>query len=341
MTAQAKQTIPAIGRQRALDAGGGNVKKFFEHNKGAIAAVLPRHISLDRMLRIALGALRTTPALKECTVQSLFGAVVACSELGLEANTPLGQAYLVPFRNKKKGITEVQVIPGYRGLIDLARRSGQIVSISAQAVREADDFTFAYGLDDELRHVPARHNRGNIIGFYAVAKLRNGGHQFEVLWREQVDEVMRASQSGGRHGPWKDHYEEMGRKTAIRRLFKYLPVSIENAREVGIVQALDDIHDNQGDQHMDTALSGEYEVVQEDYEPTVEPEATRQAEEPTEQPAQQPHPDPADLLKALDECASKPKFEEMWAQVSALSPADQKKAAEIASRKAWNKRSVA
>ena len=116
----------------------------------------------------------------------------------------------------------------------------------------------SYGLDERLHHVPARGNRGEIIAFYAVAKLKDGGHQFEVMWREAVDRIMLSTQSGGKYGPWKDNYEEMGRKTVIRRLSKYLPLSIEFATAA----AMDGMAESGQDQHLDQVLTGEWSVVQ-------------------------------------------------------------------------------
>ncbi|RIQ43708.1 recombinase RecT, partial [Bordetella avium] len=185
----------------ASQAGIGQVKAFFDSQKSTLAAVLPRHVSADRMLKIALGALRTTPKLMGCTVESLMGAVVQCSQLGLEPNTPLGHAYLIPFEKRRKQgndwVTdkiEVQIVLGYKGLIDLARRSGQIVSIAAHAVHENDHFEYAYGLDEKLEHKPAMGERGAIIAFYAVAKLVGGGHAFEVMSEQQIIEIRNASQ---------------------------------------------------------------------------------------------------------------------------------------------------
>lgn len=255
----------------AIKAGGKTLSAFFEANRGAIAAVLPRHVSPDRMLKVALGAIRQTPALLEASTTSLFGAVVACSQLGLEPNTPLGHAYLVPFKDRKKGTTEVQVIPGYRGLIDLARRSGQIVSIAAHAVRAGDEFRYSYGLDEELHHVPGDDDNAPITHFYAVAKLVGGGHAFEVMSRSKVDGIMHATQSRGAYGPWKDHYEEMGRKTLIRRLFKYLPISIELAKAVALDEAA---ADNRG-QGLADALHGEWSV---ESSPHDEPEESHEPE---------------------------------------------------------------
>ncbi|EEE09233.1 recombinase RecT [Burkholderia multivorans] len=260
--AKLKQTSKMVAR----DAGIGSVKTFFESQKATLAAVLPRHVSPDRMLKIALGALRTTPKLMECTVESLMGAVVQCSQLGLEPNTPLGHAYLIPFEKKKKvggeWVTEkveTQIVIGYKGLIDLARRSGQVVSIAAHAVHEHDHFDYAFGLDEKLEHKPAMSARGRVIAFYAVAKLVGGGHAFEVMSAEQVNEIRDASQNykfarDKSKTVWGQHYEEMGRKTVLRRLFKYLPVSIELASAA----ALDDVGASGRSQALDTVLDGDY-----------------------------------------------------------------------------------
>lgn len=260
--AQLKQTSKMVARE----AGFGNVKTFFESQKATLAAVLPKHVSPDRMLKIALGALRTTPKLMECTVESLMGAVVQCSQLGVEPNTPLGHAYLIPFEKKKKvgnqWVTdkiETQIVIGYKGLIDLARRSGQVVSIAAHAVHENDHFDYAYGLDEKLEHKPAMSARGRVIAFYAVAKLVGGGHAFEVMSAEQVNEIRDASQNykfarDKDKTVWGQHYEEMGRKTVLRRLFKYLPVSIELASAA----ALDDVSAAGRSQALDTVLDGDY-----------------------------------------------------------------------------------
>ncbi|HEX7387840.1 MAG TPA: recombinase RecT [Castellaniella sp.] len=243
----------------ARDAGIGNVKKFFESQKGTLMAVLPKHVNPDRMLKIALGALRTTPKLMNCSVESLMGAVVHCSQLGLEPNTPLGHAYLIPFENRKKGVTEVQIVLGYKGLIDLARRSGQIVSIAAHEVCEHDEFAYSYGLDETLVHKPTMGARGPVIAFYAVAKLVGGGHAFEVMSAEQINEIRDNSQNykfarDKRATVWDQHYAEMGRKTVLRRLVKYLPVSIEMASAA----ALDELSSVGRSQALDNVLDGDY-----------------------------------------------------------------------------------
>lgn len=253
--AELKQTSKMVASQ----AGIGKVKGFFESQKSTLAAVLPKHVSADRMLKIALGALRTTPKLMNCSVESLMGAVVHCSQLGLEPNTPLGHAYLIPFENRRKGITEVQIVLGYKGLIDLARRSGQIVSIAAHEVCEKDQFEYSYGLDEMLTHKPALGDRGSVIAFYAVAKLVGGGYAFEVMGANQINEIRDASQNykfAREKGTtvWGQHYAEMGRKTVLRRLFKYLPVSIELAQAV----TLEESNVGGKSQALDSVLDGDY-----------------------------------------------------------------------------------
>lgn len=244
------------------------VKHLLMSRRAEIAAMLPRHLSAERLLKVAQMAATTTPELLKCELPSLLGAIAQCAQLGLEPNTVLGHAYLVPFNTKRKEadgreywVKAVQVIVGYKGLIDLARRSGQIVSIAAHAVREQDDFDFAYGLEERLYHRPRLEvERGAIIAFYAVAKLKDGGQAFEVMSRAQVDAIMRASQSKGEKGPWQDHYEAMGRKTVIRRLAKYLPLSIELATAT----ALDGLAEAGQDQHLEEAIAGEWIALDEE-----------------------------------------------------------------------------
>jgi recombination protein RecT len=203
-----------------------------------------------------------------------MGAVVQCSQLGLEPNTPLGHAYLIPFEKKRKDgnqwVTdkvETQIVIGYKGLIDLARRTGQEISISAHAVHANDHFDYAFGLDEKLEHRPARSNRGPVTEFYAVAKLVGGGHAFDVMSAEDVNEIRDASQNykfarDKSKTVWGQHYEEMGRKTVLRRLFKYLPVSIELASAA----AIDDIGAGGRSQALDTVLDGDYITPSETYD---------------------------------------------------------------------------
>lgn len=217
---------------------------FMETYKTEIQRALPKHMTADRMARIALTEFRKTPALMKCDPATLFGAVIQCSQLGLEPGGTMGHAYLIPFENKKRGTTDVQFILGYRGMLDLARRSGQIVSISARDVCANDKFSYCYGIEETIEHVPAEGQRGELTHVYAVAKLKDGGVQFEVLTRAQIEDIRNNSQGyktavrfNRTDSPWIAHFTEMAKKTAIRRLFKYLPVSIEIQRAVAMDEA--------------------------------------------------------------------------------------------------------
>lgn len=282
MTATTQATLAKIRGMTAKDAGGGNVAEFFEANKGALLAVLPQHMTPDRMLKTALGAIRTTPALKDCTVASLFGALVQAASLGLEPNTVLGHAYLVPFYNGREQRRDVQLIVGYRGLIDLARRSGQIVSIAAWAVREADSFDVVLGTDARIEHRPhLGDDRGEIAAFYAVAHLKDGGVAFEVMSRAEVYRIRDGSKgyqdakAKGKKHPWITDEIEMGRKTVIRRLSKYLPLSIELATAVD----LDERADDSRPQDLHRVIDGTFSLADQADEPSDEQAGEQQQEQ--------------------------------------------------------------
>lgn len=258
------------------------VAYLLEARKDSIAAMLPRHLNADRLLKVAQIAATTTPALLECEIPSLISAIGQCAQMGLEPNTVLGHAYLIPFGAKNKGgqwIKNVQVIVGYKGLIDLARRSGHIVSIAAHEVREKDTFELEYGLEEKLRHVPyLAGDRGAVVGYYAVAHMKDGGHAFDFMPNNEVMEIRNGSQGykqaittaekykkTATH-PWIDHEIEMGKKTAVRRLAKMLPLSIEFNTAV----AVDDLSERGKQAHIDI-IEGECVVHEEDAE-TVNPE---------------------------------------------------------------------
>lgn len=207
------------------------VEAYMKKMGPRMAEVLPKHMDMDRMSRIALTTIRTNPTLLECTVPSLMGAVMQAVQLGLEPGL-LGHCYLLPF-NKNVGtkqnpqwVKEVQFIIGYKGMIDLARRSGHIQSIYAHAVYENDEFEYELGLHPKLTHKPSFGDRGKFIGAYAVAHFKDGGYQMEFMPESEIEKRRGRSKSKD-FGPWKSDYEEMAKKTVVRSMFKYLPISIE------------------------------------------------------------------------------------------------------------------
>lgn len=223
-------TISAPQQQTKALAPFDNIRGLLERMMPQISRALPKHLTPERMTRIALTELRKVPKLLTCTPESFCGAIMACSQLGLEPGSALGQIYLIPYGK------DVQVILGYKGMIELARRSGQIVSLSAHEVHENDTFEFEYGLQEKLRHVPSLKERGALIAVYAVSHFVGGGHQIEVMSKQDVDKV-RARSKSGNSGPWVSDYNEMAKKTVLRKLFKYLPISIEKLQ---LATALDE-----------------------------------------------------------------------------------------------------
>jgi recombination protein RecT len=205
---------------------------------GEIARALPKHVAPDRMLRIALTALSATPKLAQCTPESFLGSIVQAAQLGLEVNTPLGHAYLLPFEDRRNNRTLCQLIIGYQGMIDLARRSGMVKAVYAFPVYAGDEFSWELGLNPTIKHKPsaAEHKDSDLTHVYAVAKLEGGEPIFTVLTRAEVEKYRKRSRASS-SGPWVTDFEAMALKTAIRRLFRWLPKSAEMARAAEIDEA--------------------------------------------------------------------------------------------------------
>ncbi|WP_064616396.1 recombination protein RecT [Streptobacillus moniliformis] len=190
--------------------------------KGQFEVALPKHVNSDRFVRIALTSIRQNPKLAKCEQASLLGALMTSAQLGLEPGI-LGQAYLIPYGN------QVQFQIGYKGLIELLRRSGQLSDIYAYPVYENDKFEITFGIERNVVHIPNFKDRGKEIGYYAVAKLKDGAVSFEYMTKEEIekhrDKFSKAANSSS--SPWKTDFNEMAKKTVIKKLLKYLPVSIE------------------------------------------------------------------------------------------------------------------
>lgn len=204
------------------------VKDLLERAKPAFEAVLPKHLNAERMVKLVLLATTKTPKLLECDPKTLLSAVMQAAQLGLEINSALGSAYLVPFGN------QVQLIPGYRGLIDLARRSGNILFIEARVAYKDEVFLVEQGTAPGISHRPSLGEKKDdeIVAVYAVALVKGAPRpQFEVMSREQVDAV-RARSRAAKDGPWVTDFPEMARKTVVKRLCKYLPLSPELAAAI-------------------------------------------------------------------------------------------------------------
>lgn len=224
-----------------------NVRALLDRAKEQIRMALPRHMSVDRLIRVAVTSVQRTPKLLDCDQTSLMGAIIQAAQLGLEPDGVLGHAYLVPYGR------EVQLIPGYKGLVTLARRSGEVSSIDARVVYEGDTFRYAFGLEPKLEHVPADHGSDAApvpTHAYAVIRLKDGGYQFDVMSVREIEAVRRRSKASG-SGPWVTDWAEMAKKTVLRRAMKLAPMSVEGQQavaldemaEAGVSQSLDHVVD--------------------------------------------------------------------------------------------------
>lgn len=216
-------------------------KQLFEGEsfKRTIASVLPRHVSADRMVRVVLSAMQSNPGLLECDPGSVVLSVLRAAAYGLEPDGgPLGQGYLVPFWSGKNRRKECQFIAGYRGLCKLARNSGEVADIWAEVVYEADRFTYELGLNPTLNHVRDDDGKdpGALKYVYAVARFKDGNKRFIVMNKAEIEKIKAVSASkdknGNLVGPWVDWESEQWKKTAVRRICKMLPLSVEDQSKV-------------------------------------------------------------------------------------------------------------
>ena len=267
MSNQQKNTPPPAHAQNGNGNGNGQMVTFnqrvatfrgtLEKLKPQIALALPKHVKADRLARIVLTSVQKTPDLLACTQESLLGCVIQAAQLGLEPDGMLGHAYLIPYKNK--GVMTCQLLVGYKGMLKLARQSGEIASISAHVVYSKDDFEFGFGLDETLSHRPATPplvmqkneetgdefeivdpswDPGTIIAAYAVAKLKDGTKQFDVMYRYEIESVRERSKAAT-SGPWVTDFPEMAKKTVLRRLCKMLPASVELQTAVALDERAD------------------------------------------------------------------------------------------------------
>ena len=214
------------------------VRDLLQKRQQEILSALPRHIKSDYFIRVALTSVQRTPKLLEADPISLLGALYQCAQLGLVPDPILRQAYLVPFMNNKRTPPrlEVQFIPGYVGLIELVRRSGELSTIDADVVRAKDTFRFARGFNPTFEHTPFEgDDHGEVVKAYAWLRLKDGSHLLKVMTRREIDAIRKRSKAAS-NGPWVTDYDWMAKKTVLKQLCKLAPMSIEAQSAV----ALDD-----------------------------------------------------------------------------------------------------
>ena len=314
------QTLRNIQKSRQGSSAPSNVVPFLamlEQFKGEIARALPKHLSPDRMVRIALTAFRMNPKLAQTDPRSVFAAVIQSSQLGLEVGL-MGEAHLVPFGS------QCQLIPGYQGLMKLARNSGIVQDIYGHEVRINDKFDIVLGLNRTLVHEPLKKSgfpssdeeRGTIVGFYAVAVFKDGTRTFHAMSKEQIEQVRdnsrgyQMAKKYGKESPWDTHFIPMGLKTVIRRLCNLLPKS----PELAMALAMDDVNERGETQNIGIA-----EAIEGSWAPIIDDETGEVISTPSEQGAKGANPERSasgkllqDTLASIGKAVSTDELDEVY-----------------------------
>lgn len=211
-----------------------SMQAYIKQMQGEIKKALPAVTTPERFTRIVLSALSTNPKLGQTTPQSFLAAMMTAAQLGMEPNTPLGQAYLIPFYNNKTHCSECQFQLGYKGLIDLAYRSGEVSIIQAQVVYEHDSFNYSFGLEPVLKHIPAASDRGESTYVYAMFRTKEGGFGFDVMSMDAVRTFAQQYSKSFSSGPWQTNFEEMAKKTVLKKVLKYAPLKSDFQRGLAL-----------------------------------------------------------------------------------------------------------
>jgi len=256
------------------------IRNMLARKKGEIEALLPKNLDARRLGILTLKTIRKVPKLMECHPYSLMGAILQAAQLGLEPDGILGHAYLVPFGK------EATLMIGYRGMIDIAIRSGNVKSVGAAVIHENDEYEYEIGMEDKFRHKPAiGKDRGDPIAVYAYARMSDGSFVVDVL---TIDDVQRAQKASKSQNIWRDHWAEMAKKTAFKRLFKWLPISKEMSTAISL-----DEQAEFGRQNLGLELQDEDELVQEPITIEMEQKPEEKNEEPIpDKIASSSEPDP-------------------------------------------------
>lgn len=227
----AKQALKNTQNKAPAKKQNNTVRGLLMAMKGEIQNALPSYLPVDKFIRTALTAINTTPKLAECTQDSLLAAIMNSAQLGLEFNTPLGEAYLIPYEDKKRGITTVNFQLGYQGLLKLAYNTGLFKRIAAREVKENEDFYINYGTG-EVKHEPClTGDSGEVVGYYAIYQTKDGGQDVFYMSKEDAKAYgLKYSVPFKRFksGPWVDNFDAMAKKSCLIQVLKYAPKAIES-----------------------------------------------------------------------------------------------------------------
>lgn len=240
-----KDMSSQLAKTEVTGLGNDTVAKGIRGLIPAIRLALPKHITPDRMTRVVLTAIRKNPDLLKCTQESLFGGILEACQLGLEINSPLQQAYLIPFNDNKKGVKEATLVIGYRGMIDLIYRNPKVAQVIVRNVYKGDDFSFVAGITEEkYDHVTAEQKeielgshieKGEYVATYMIVRTFSNNPNFPMIgtifppiYKTEMEQIMKRSKSyNSSSSPWKTDFGAMAKKSAIRKYFKYIPHATE------------------------------------------------------------------------------------------------------------------
>ncbi|CDD75563.1 recT protein [Cryptobacterium sp. CAG:338] len=239
-----------------------DIRGYIQGQWPKIAKVLPKHMSPERMMQLAISTINKNPKLADCTVESVLSCFMTASSLGLEPNdvNGLGQCYIIPYGRK------ATFIPGYRGLYKLALNSGEIQSITVEVVYEGDEFEYMLGDDARIVHKPsmtADHKPENMVCAYCITRFNNGGIQRTVMSKADIERRRKESQSGKRSdSPWVKWYEEMAKKTVMRAASKTWPLQSEKAQAFQEATASDEMEGGRFEELFEKPIFEEQSVVE-------------------------------------------------------------------------------
>ena len=237
-----------------------------ERFKNELASALPKFLDTDHFVRSAITEFRLNPALAECSVPSVLGYFMQAAATGLEPASVLGQCYPVPFNNKKTGQREVQFLISYKGMLSIARRSGEIASVIAEAVHEKDEFVLEYGMEPKLIHKPyIDGDPGAFRGAYCIVRFKGEGVEpvIKYMPKSEIDKH-RARSKASSYGPWVTDYEAMALKTVFRSVFKWLPISIEQIQATTTDGAVSRYKPDAASTDVDDLLEVEFVAAEDD-----------------------------------------------------------------------------
>ena len=263
----AKNALKKNTQNKPANTKQDTVRGLLMSMKGEIQNALPSYLPVDKFVRTALTAINSNPKLANCTQQSLLAAIMNSAQLGLEFNTPLGEAYLIPY-----GST-VNFQVGYQGLLKLAYNTGQFKRITAREVRENEDFTINYGAG-EISHKPClTGDSGDVLGYYAIYQTKDGGQDVFYMSKKDAESYGKKFSKSYHSGPWKTNFDSMAKKSCLIQVLKYAPKAIESQ---GLTQAMqfdnanfkDSVKSDTGQRNFDV----DYEVVAEDVPDNVDKE---------------------------------------------------------------------